>query len=122
MLTYIHLPANSNQPVELARCDDSLEGVQHVLGDSYEPIPVDSLDHLIDDDDSDDTFHLFIDANSKAKDLPVNSLATRLGRLYPGDYIAGDAMLVRTDRCSDWVALSPALWEVTLEHLRALNG
>ena len=34
MLTYIHIPADSSQPVELARCHDSLEGVQNVLGDS----------------------------------------------------------------------------------------
>lgn len=118
LLTYIHLASDQSQPPRLAHCTDSIAGVQEVLGGSYEPVPVDCLDHLVEEEG---TFHLFIDGNGKAKDLPVNVLASRLGRLFPGDVVVGDAILVRNDRWADGVALSPVQWDLTLDHVSAVQ-
>lgn len=118
MSNYIHLPSDRSMRPRLARCADTLEDVQQVLGGAYQPVPVDELDHLV---EGEGIFHLFIDANGKAKDLPVNQLASRLGRLFSGDVVVGDAMLVRTDHWADRVNLTAAQWGLALDHVLALD-
>jgi hypothetical protein len=118
LLTYIHLPSSSSQTVQLASCTDSLEGIQAVLGGSFESLPVDCLDDLIEDPG---TFALYLDADGKEKGLPVNSLASRLGRLFDGDVVHGDALLARTDAWGDGLTLTHEQWAEVLAHVQACD-
>jgi hypothetical protein len=124
VFTYTHLSANPTVRPRLAAIPDTLEAIQATLGGSYEPIPVDALNYIAgaDVDDELDCFHLLIDADGKAKNLPVNDLATRLGRLFEGDAIVGDALLVHTDRWADTVALPNEHWNSVLQHVQSLDA
>lgn len=42
-----------------------------------------------------DDIKMIIDEEGKFKDYPVNRLASDMATLFPGDYIAGDAVLLR---------------------------
>jgi hypothetical protein len=118
LLTYIHIPSSSSQTVQLASCTDSLEGIRAVIGGSLESLPADCLDDLVDDPG---TFALYLDADGKEKGLPVNSLASRLGRLLAGDAIVGDALLVRTDEWGDAATLTHEQWTEVLAHVQACD-
>lgn len=85
----ILIPAEPDEPIQEIQHSDSLEEMQGIVGGNIEYVPFRGRP---------DVFPIIND-EGKFMDLPVNLVATWFlaASLQPGDYIAGDCLLMGAD-------------------------
>ena len=109
-------------PVVLELEADSLQQLQHLVGDGY----IESVNILSKDSDSDKGVDIVLNEEGKLLDLPINK-PLRYNYIYPDsddneifDYICGDFVVVGVDLTEgEFVGLSPAnleFWKTTFEN------